>query len=156
MPARSLWGSASRPSTARSRCPSSRRTRTPRRSCPSMPPSPTPKRASAPFSRSASRSGRAGSEGEVRADFRLRQPIDRTMTSTTTRSQEKQEQKSKGLPPYNVILLDDEDHSFEYVIHMLKTLFGHPPEKGYRMAVEVHTTGRVIVARSEEHRVGKE
>ncbi len=68
------------------------------------------------------------------------------MTSTTTRSQEKQEQKSKGLPPYNVILLDDDDHSFEYVIHMLKTLFGHPPEKGYRMAVEVDTTGRVIVA----------
>ena len=28
---------------------------------------------------------------------------------------------------------------------MLKTLFGHPPQKGYRMAEEVHTTGRVVV-----------
>ena len=68
------------------------------------------------------------------------------MTSTTTRPEEKKEHKTKGLPPYNVILLDDNDHSYEYVIHMLKVLFGHPPDKGYRMAVEVDTTGRVVVA----------
>jgi ATP-dependent Clp protease adaptor protein ClpS len=68
------------------------------------------------------------------------------MTSTTTRRKEKEKQKTQGLPPYNVVLLDDDDHSFEYVILMLKTLFGHPPEKGYKMAVEVDTTGRVVVA----------
>jgi ATP-dependent Clp protease adaptor protein ClpS len=68
------------------------------------------------------------------------------MTTTTTRPQEKKKQQTKGLPPYNVVLLDDDEHSYEYVIHMLKALFGHPPEKGYRMAVEVDTTGRVIVA----------
>ena len=45
-----------------------------------------------------------------------------------------------------MILLDDDDHSYEYVIFMLKTIFGHPPEKGYEMAVEVDTTGRVVVA----------
>ena len=68
------------------------------------------------------------------------------MTSTITPPKEKTEQKAKGLPPYNVVLLNDDDHSFEYVIVMLKTLFGHPPERGYKMAMEVHTTGRVIVA----------
>jgi ATP-dependent Clp protease adaptor protein ClpS len=68
------------------------------------------------------------------------------MTSTTTRPREKKVQKIEGLPPYDVILLDDDDHSFEYVVRMLKTLFGHPLKKGYRMAVEVHTTGRVVVA----------
>ena len=68
------------------------------------------------------------------------------MTDTTTQPLEKREQKTERLPPYNVILLDDDEHSFEYVIHMLKTLFGHPPEKGYRMALEVDATGRVIVA----------
>ena len=57
----------------------------------------------------------------------------------------KQEQKTKRQPPYNVVLLNDDDHSFEYVIHMLQVLFGHPPEKGYLMAYEVHTQGRVIV-----------
>ena len=50
------------------------------------------------------------------------------------------------MPPYNVVLLDDDDHSFEYVILMLKKIFGHPVEKGYKMAVEVDTTGRVVVA----------
>jgi ATP-dependent Clp protease adaptor protein ClpS len=68
------------------------------------------------------------------------------MTSTTIQPQEKQEQKTERMPPYNVVLLDDNDHSFEYVIHMLRTIFGHPPEKGYRMAIEVDTSGRVVVA----------
>ena len=68
------------------------------------------------------------------------------MTSTTTRPKEKTVRKTEGMPPYNVVLLNDDDHSFEYVILMLKTLFGHPPEKGYKMAVEVDTTGRVVVA----------
>jgi ATP-dependent Clp protease adaptor protein ClpS len=68
------------------------------------------------------------------------------MTATITQPREKSEEKTQGLPPYNVILLDDDDHSYEYVIFMLKTLFGHPPEKGYEMAVEVDTTGRVVVA----------
>ena len=68
------------------------------------------------------------------------------MTSTTTRPREKKVRKTEGLPPYNVVLLDDDDHSFEYVIRMLGKLFGYPPHRGYRMAMEVHTTGRVIVA----------
>ena len=68
------------------------------------------------------------------------------MTDTITQPREKKEHKTKGQPPYNVVLLDDDAHSFEYVVRMLKTLFGHPPERGYRMAVEVHTTGRVVVA----------
>jgi ATP-dependent Clp protease adaptor protein ClpS len=68
------------------------------------------------------------------------------MTSTITQPREKKEQKTEGLPLYNVILLDDDEHSFEYVIYMLEKIFGHPPEKGYKMAMEVHTTGRVVVA----------
>ena len=41
------------------------------------------------------------------------------------------------LPPYHVILLNDDDHTYEYVIHMLQTLFGHPQERGFQLAVEV-------------------
>jgi ATP-dependent Clp protease adaptor protein ClpS len=68
------------------------------------------------------------------------------MTATITRPAEKQERKTEGLPPYNVVLLDDDDHSYEYFILMLKRIFGHPIEKGYEMAREVDATGRVIVA----------
>jgi len=68
-----------------------------------------------------------------------------TLPGTSRRLKEKEEQKTKRQPPYHVILLNDDDHSFEYVISMLQKLFGYPQEKGYQMALEVHTRGRVIV-----------
>lgn len=53
--------------------------------------------------------------------------------------------KVKRLPPYNVILLNDDDHSVEYVVAMMQKLFGHPVEKGVEIAKEVHFQGRSIV-----------
>src|SRR5437660_9151339 len=55
------------------------------------------------------------------------------------------EDHTRKMPMYNVVLLDDDYHTFEYVIAMLQQLFGYPREKGYQLALEVHTTGRVIV-----------
>mgnify|MGYP005847297091 FL=1 len=43
------------------------------------------------------------------------------------------------------MLLNDDDHSFEYVIEMLKSLFGYPDEKGYLLAQQVDRDGRAIV-----------
>ncbi|MCU0706436.1 MAG: ATP-dependent Clp protease adaptor ClpS [Fimbriiglobus sp.] len=51
----------------------------------------------------------------------------------------------KHQPPYHVILLNDDDHTYEYVVTMLKDLFGHPLEKGFLMAKEVDEKGRAIV-----------
>jgi ATP-dependent Clp protease adaptor protein ClpS len=56
-----------------------------------------------------------------------------------------QEQQVRRQPPYNVILLNDDDHTYEYVIRMLKEIFAFPEEKGFRLADEVHRSGRVIV-----------
>lgn len=67
------------------------------------------------------------------------------MPETTTLPEEKTEERTKRQPPYHVILLNDNDHTYQYVIHMLQVLFGHPPEKGFEMAREVDTKGRVIV-----------
>ncbi|MFL5330991.1 MAG: ATP-dependent Clp protease adaptor ClpS [Gemmataceae bacterium] len=62
------------------------------------------------------------------------------------------ESVTRRQPPYHVILLNDDDHSYQYVIVMLKELFGHPVEKGFQMAEEVDTKGRVIVCTtSREH-----
>ena len=52
---------------------------------------------------------------------------------------------AKPLPPYNVVLLDDDDHSYEYVIEMLQAVLAHEPEKGMKLAKEVDETGRAIV-----------
>ncbi|GIW79952.1 MAG: ATP-dependent Clp protease ClpS [Gemmatales bacterium] len=64
---------------------------------------------------------------------------------TLPRTKEKQKEKLKKQPPYHVILLNDDDHTYDYVIRMLKVLFGYPEEKGFQMAKTVDTTGRVIV-----------
>ena len=53
--------------------------------------------------------------------------------------------KPQFLPPYHVILLDDNDHSYEYVMQMLRELFAHPLEEGFRIADEVNRSGRAIV-----------
>ena len=50
------------------------------------------------------------------------------------------------MPPYNVVLLDDDEHSFDYVVRMLKTIFNYPLRRGLKMAMQVHMTGRVVVA----------
>lgn len=51
----------------------------------------------------------------------------------------------KPAPLWHVVLLDDDDHTYEYVIEMLQALFYHDLETAYRMACEVDADGRVIV-----------
>lgn len=53
--------------------------------------------------------------------------------------------KAKRQPPYNVILLNDDDHTFEYVVGMCQTIFGYTHEKGLQLAAEVHVTKRCIL-----------
>jgi len=52
----------------------------------------------------------------------------------------------KQEPPWHVILLNDDHHTFRYVVEMLEDIFGHSVEVGFQMASEVHEAGRVIVA----------
>jgi len=66
-----------------------------------------------------------------------------TIVEPKRATQEKTETRRQ--PPYNVILLNDDDHSFDYVIRMLKDIFNHSVERGFQMAKEVHAKGRVIV-----------
>jgi ATP-dependent Clp protease adaptor protein ClpS len=56
-----------------------------------------------------------------------------------------EEEIIKLIPLYHVILLDDNEHTYDYVIEMLMDLFGHSRETAFRMACEVDTRKRVIV-----------
>ena len=56
-----------------------------------------------------------------------------------------EETRTRRQPPYHVVLINDDDHSYEYVILMLLELFAHPVEKGYELAKEVDRRGRAIV-----------
>ena len=71
---------------------------------------------------------------------------------TTTRREEKPQRKPKRQPRYNVILWNDDDHTYEYVVTMMMDLFAHPPEKGFLIAKEVDSRGRAIVlTTTKEH-----
>lgn len=48
-------------------------------------------------------------------------------------------------PLWNVVLLDDDEHTYDYVIEMLARLFLKSVEEAYRHAVEVDTHGRTVV-----------
>lgn len=54
--------------------------------------------------------------------------------------------KPKRQPPYHVLLHNDDDHTYEYVILMLKELFGYSEEQGFKLAEQVDKTGVAIVA----------
>jgi ATP-dependent Clp protease adaptor protein ClpS len=56
-----------------------------------------------------------------------------------------EETKTRRLPPYNVVVLNDEDHTFEYVIEMLIKLFAHTVPRAKDLTWAIHTRGRAIV-----------
>ncbi len=77
--------------------------------------------------------------------------IEPTRTAPTAPKPAKAQQP-KVLPPYHVVLLNDDDHTYEYVIEMLMKLFGHAPEQAFLMACEVDTAERVIVDTTSKER----
>lgn len=50
---------------------------------------------------------------------------------------------------YNVVLLDDDDHTYDYVIEMLQTLLMMSIDQAYHHACEVDASGRTIVLTCE-------
>src|ERR1700758_2838582 len=52
-------------------------------------------------------------------------------------------------PLYHVILLNDDDHTYDYVIEMLQKIFGFSQSKAFSHAVEVDTKGTTILLTSE-------
>lgn len=58
----------------------------------------------------------------------------------------------KLLQPWNVILLDDDDHTYQYVVEMLRAVFGISAEKAYLHACEVDSMARtILITTSREH-----
>jgi len=70
---------------------------------------------------------------------------------------EKKERKKSGkkpihIPQYHVVLHDDNDHTYDYVIEMLMQIFKHSREKAFQMACEVDAHGRVVVDTTTKER----
>lgn len=46
---------------------------------------------------------------------------------------------------WNVVLLDSDDHSYEYVMEMVMRLFGFPLERAFKAAQKVDQDGRAVL-----------
>lgn len=56
------------------------------------------------------------------------------------------------IPPYNLILIDDDAHTYSYVVEMLGAVLGFSKERAYLHACEVDATGRtILITTSREH-----
>lgn len=62
-----------------------------------------------------------------------------------TEAQPQEDVRARRLPPYHVILLNDDDHSMEFVMAVLMKVFGFPIERAFELMMEAHTSGRAVL-----------
>ena len=72
-------------------------------------------------------------------------PIVSTTVEPKSRPKATPSTTPKKLPPYHVIIVNDEEHTFDYVIDLLMQLFAHPLPVAEALTLKIHTQGRAIV-----------
>jgi ATP-dependent Clp protease adaptor protein ClpS len=82
---------------------------------------------------------------QLEAKQHMTQPKDAPGVMTTTETQPVEETRTRRIPPYNVILLNDEHHSMEFVVEVLCKVLGVAAERAYQFMMEAHTSGRAII-----------
>jgi len=58
-------------------------------------------------------------------------------------------EQDRLVPLYRVVLLDDNDHTYDYVIEMLQKIFIFTLDQAYRHAEEVDRCGRTVLITCE-------
>ena len=67
------------------------------------------------------------------------------MAQTTTIREPSLTEERELTPLYRVVLLDDDDHSYDYVIEMLQKILVFTLQEAFQHAVEVDTRGRTVL-----------
>ncbi len=63
----------------------------------------------------------------------------------TTKARPQETTRTRRVPPYQVILENDDYHSFAFVIEVLCKVLGCAPERAYQLALQAHTSGRAAI-----------
>jgi ATP-dependent Clp protease adaptor protein ClpS len=66
-------------------------------------------------------------------------------TTVTTRPKRREETSTRRVPPYHVVLENDDHHSIEFVVEVLCKALGYVPERSVQLTLQAHHTGRAIV-----------
>ena len=70
------------------------------------------------------------------------------LTDVMVSTKPKETTKTRRVPPYNVILLNDDNHSMEFVIEVLCKALGYNVERSYQLMMQAHSSGRAVAGRS--------
>ena len=66
-------------------------------------------------------------------------------TMVTTKTRPASSATTRTIPLYHLILENDDDHSFEFVVEVLRQALGYNEQKAVNLTNEAHTKGRAVV-----------
>ena len=61
------------------------------------------------------------------------------------RAEQPDETKPRKSPPYAVVVLNDDEHTFPYVVETFRKVFGNDSARGFQLAKKIDEEGRAIV-----------
>lgn len=68
-----------------------------------------------------------------------------TLPSPGVETETAPETANERSPLYHVVLFDDDEHSYAYVVEMMRVLFDMSAEEGFEIAYEVDHIGQAVV-----------
>lgn len=66
-------------------------------------------------------------------------------SSSTPVAEPESKIRTKVMPPYHVLIENDDHHSMEFVIMVLQKVFGYSTEKSMQLMLHAHTNGEAVV-----------
>jgi ATP-dependent Clp protease adaptor protein ClpS len=66
-------------------------------------------------------------------------------TVVNPRTKPRDASQTRRVPPYNLILANDDHHSKEFVVEVLRKILGMPKEKAVGLMMEAHKSGRAVI-----------
>lgn len=67
------------------------------------------------------------------------------IVATRPEVEPREETRTRRIPPYHVILLNDDHHSMQFVVEVLRKVLGCSLEQAVQMMMEAHESGRAII-----------
>jgi ATP-dependent Clp protease adaptor protein ClpS len=66
-------------------------------------------------------------------------------TTVNVAPKEREETSTRRVPPYNVVLENDDTHSFQFVVEVLRKALGYSAERAFQLTLLAHKSGRAVV-----------
>jgi ATP-dependent Clp protease adaptor protein ClpS len=72
-------------------------------------------------------------------------PQRREPKASKPRTRPSDKSQTRRIPPYHVVLANDDQHTIEFVIDVLRKVLGAPMERAVQLTMEAHTSGRAVI-----------